>query len=52
MKQTTKKKPRVFRTLIRLIHIGEDPAHQDNNGQTAGMKDKRQEARPPFFFGQ
>lgn len=52
MKQTTKKKPRVFRTLIQLIPIDENPAHKDSNGQTTEIKDKKQEARPPFFFGQ
>jgi len=52
MKQALKKKPRAFRTLIRLIHIDEDPGHKDSNRQTAGIKDKRQEVRPPFFFGQ
>lgn len=30
MKQTAQKKPKVFRTLIRLIHIGGKPACDDS----------------------
>ena len=38
MKQTAQKKPKVFRTLIRLIHTGDRPAQEDSH--IPGLKEK------------
>lgn len=48
MKQTAKKKPKVFRTLIRRIQMGSKVGQKENNTQTIGEKRKSQ---PHFFFG-
>jgi len=51
MKKATQKKPKVFRTLIRLIHMGGKPVQENGNGQNAGKnKNEKGEGRP-FFFG-
>ncbi|KXG77157.1 MULTISPECIES: hypothetical protein [Clostridia] len=51
MKQTAQKKPKVFRTLIRRIHISRKTARDESNGPAAGRKNEKQETHPPFFFG-
>jgi hypothetical protein len=51
MKQTTQKKPKTFRTLIRRIHISRKTAMDESNGPAAGRKNEKQETHPPFFFG-
>jgi|GEM_PF-1221328 len=51
MKEAAKKKPKVFRTLIRRIHTGKKPPAKDINSQAAAKKSKKREKRPPFFFG-
>lgn len=48
MKQTTQKKPKVFRTLIHRIHIDNKAIRKDDKTQTAEKESKNQ---PPFFFG-
>lgn len=48
MKQTSQKKPKVFRTLIRQSQIGSKVVRKDNKTQTAGNEQKSQ---PSFFFG-
>ena len=40
MKQTAQKKPKVFRTLIRRIHMGNKAVQKDNKMQTAGKNGK------------
>lgn len=49
MKQTTQKKPKTFRTLIRRIHISHKAAGEESNESTARKKNEKQS---PFFFGQ
>jgi len=51
MKQTAKKKNKVFRTLIRLIHTGEKAAQDDSHVSAAKEKNEKQPRQPPFFFG-
>lgn len=51
MKQTTQKKPKTFRTLIRRIHISRKTVRDESNGPAARRKGEKQETRPPFFFG-
>jgi hypothetical protein len=51
IKQTTQKKPKTFRTLIRRIHISRKTARDKSNGPAAGRKNEKQETHPPFFFG-
>lgn len=49
MKQTGQKKPKVFRTLIRLIHAGDRPAQED--GHIPASKEKCENRRDsPFSF--
>jgi len=49
MKQ--KKKPKVFRTLVRHIHTGGKAVRDDGNEPGAKKKNDKQERQPPFFFG-
>ena len=49
MKQTTQKKPKTFRTLIRRIHISHKAAVEENNESAVRKKNEKQS---PFFFGQ
>jgi len=51
MKQTTQKKPKTFRTLIRRIHISRKTVRDESKEPAARRKDEKQETRPPFFFG-
>lgn len=51
MKQTAKKKPRVFRTLIRLIHTDGKTAQEDSSMPAAKEKKEKQPRQPLFFFG-
>ncbi|MCB8818428.1 hypothetical protein [Desulfosporosinus shakirovi] len=51
MKQTAKKKNKVFRTLIRLIHSGEKAAQDDSHVSVVKEKNEKQPRQPPFFFG-
>ena len=51
MKQTAQKKAKVFRTLIRRIHIGSKAVRDDSNEPAAKKKIDKQERQPPFFFG-
>jgi hypothetical protein len=51
MKQTTQKKPKIFRTLIRRIHISRKTVRDESNEPTARRKNEKQEPHPPFFFG-
>lgn len=51
MKQTAQKKPKVFRTLIRRIHISRKTNRDEGNEPAARRKDEKQEPHPPFFFG-
>lgn len=48
MKQTTQKKPKVFRTLIHRIHISSKEEQKENKTQSAGKEPKKQLS---FFFG-
>jgi len=49
MKQ--QKKPKVFRTLIRRIHISGKAVRDDSNEPGAKRKNDKQERQTPFFFG-
>jgi hypothetical protein len=40
MKQTAQKKPKVFRTLIRRIHISRKTVRDESNGPAAGERTK------------
>lgn len=51
MKQTVKTKPKVFRTLIRLIHTGNKTAQDDSYMSVTKEKNEKQPRQPPFFFG-
>jgi hypothetical protein len=51
MKQTVQKKPKVFRTLIRRIHISRKTARDESKEAAARRKDEKQKPYPPFFFG-
>lgn len=51
MKRTEREKPKVFRTLIRRIRMGDKPPFHDISERTAGKKNKKQQEQPPFFFG-
>lgn len=51
MKQTEKKKPKTFRTLIQRIHIGCKTTQNVSNNQPVRKKNEKQEGRSPFFFG-
>lgn len=42
MKQTAQKKPKVFRTLIRLIHIGNKALWDDRHASAAREKNEKQ----------
>ena len=42
MKDTRKKKPKVFRTLIRLIRTDDKEIQDQRNGQAAGKKTENQ----------
>lgn len=48
IKRTKAEKPRMFRTLIKLMHTGRKPAQKGFATQAAGPRVKR-EAWPPFF---
>lgn len=50
MKQTVQKKPKVFRTLIRRIHISRKTVRDESNGTAAGRKNEKQETPPAFLF--
>lgn len=50
MKKATQKKPKVFRTLIRRVHLGGKKAQENGNRRNAGKNEKGEE-RTPFFFG-
>jgi hypothetical protein len=50
MKQTVQKKPKVFRTLIRLIRNDGKETLNNSDRQSAGKKNNRGR-QPPFFFG-
>jgi hypothetical protein len=52
MKQSGQKKPKVFRTLIRLIHIGDKSAQEDSHMPASKEKrENRQDSLPPFSAG-
>ena len=51
MKQTTQKKPKTFRTLIRRIHITRKVVWEESNEPAVRRKDEKQKNQPPFFFG-
>jgi len=51
MKQTTQKKPKTFRTLIRRIHISRKAVWEESNEPAVRRKDEKQKNHPPFFFG-
>ncbi|MEA4961176.1 MAG: hypothetical protein BWX99_02683 [Deltaproteobacteria bacterium ADurb.Bin151] len=52
MKQTTQKKPKTFRTLIRRIHISHKTVREESNEPAARRKNEKQENHSLFFFGQ
>jgi len=51
MKQTAKKKSKVFRTLIRLIHTGNKTLQDDSHMPVTKEENEKQPRQPPFFFG-
>jgi len=51
MKQTAKKKPRTFRTLIRRIPIIHKTARRESNEPIVRGKSEKQERDSTFFFG-
>lgn len=51
MKQTAKKKPKTFRTLIRRIPIIHKTARRESNEPIAREKSEKQERDSTFFFG-
>lgn len=53
MKQTKKKKPRVFRTLIRCVYVHNNTKTTKNisDDKPAGKKNKKQKQQPTLFFG-
>ena len=53
MKQTKKKKPRVFRTLIRCVHVHNNAKTTKNIGdeKPAMEKNRKQKQQPTLFFG-
>ncbi len=51
MKQTAKKKPKTFRTLIRRIPIIHKTAKRESNEPIAREKSEKQERDSTFFFG-
>jgi hypothetical protein len=51
MKQTAKKKPKVFRTLFRLIHTGKKTAQDDSHMSATKGNNEKQSRQLPFFFG-
>ena len=50
MKQTKKKKPRVFRTLIRCVHNNAKMTKNIDDEKPDGKKQKA-EQQPTLFFG-
>lgn len=50
MKNSEKKKTKAFRTLIRLIHIGDKPVKNSQNMQSSARKNEKQEGQPPSTF--
>jgi len=53
MKQTKKKKPRVFRTLIRCVHVHNNAKTTKNIGdeKPTTEKNRKQKQQPTLFFG-
>lgn len=51
MKQTTQKKPRTFRTLIRRIYISRKAKREESNAPAIRRKDEKKGNCLPFFFG-
>lgn len=51
MKQTTQKKPKTFRTLIRQMHNSRKTARKESNEPADRKKDENQEDKYPSFFG-
>jgi hypothetical protein len=51
MKQTKKKKPRVFRTLIWCIHNNAKMTKNIDDEKPDGKKNKKQKQQSTLFFG-
>ena len=49
MKQAGQKKPKVFRTLIRLIHTGDRPAQEDSHIPASKEKCENRRDSPLSF---
>lgn len=49
MKQTGQKRPKVFRTLIRLIHTGDRPAQEDSHMPATKEKCENRRDSPLSF---
>jgi len=48
MKETIQKKPKIFRTLIRRIHISRKIVRDESNEPAARGKNEKQETHPSF----
>lgn len=51
MKQTKKKKPRVFRTLLRCVHNNAKTTKNISDDKPVGKKNKKQKQQSTLFFG-